>query len=180
MLIVYRSLNRQLPFADNSFDFVRIANLTLAIPQKDWRHVLSEVRRILAPEGRLELIDDQMLFPYEESPPPMVSWRPPRSQKFASSFDSDSDDDIIGTNTSSVFVDEPNHPCQACPKSSSQDAEAGWKAHAENSKGLETIFEGMLMKKYGINPRPQDVIEVVLSHVFGHNHTDQIKCMRLA
>lgn len=176
-------LNHQLPFADNSFDLVRMANLSLAIPQDSWCRVLSEVRRILAPEGRLELIDDQILFPYDETSHQMFPPIPPlssASQK--SSFDSDSDDDMISTDTSSTYVGESAHsksPHYSLPELAFPP-NAEWKAHSENSKGLESIFQGMLMQKHGINPQPQDIIDVVLSHVFGRKHSDQIKCMRLA
>ncbi|KAI0673733.1 hypothetical protein C8Q78DRAFT_1067995 [Trametes maxima] len=53
----------ELPFPDDSFDLVRMANLTLCIPINRWRFVLTEVRRVLKPGGRLELIDDDMFFP---------------------------------------------------------------------------------------------------------------------
>jgi hypothetical protein len=159
-----------------------MANLSLAIPQDSWFPVLSEVRRVLTPAGRLELIDDQILFPYDENPslPTLSS----HSQRSASSFDLDTDGDMINTYASSPFVDEPTYsdcPTHTLPKRPSpQEGSAEWKAHAENSKGLETIFESMLMKKYGINPRPQDIIDVVLVHVFGRKHADQIKSMHLA
>ncbi|KAF8899220.1 hypothetical protein BD779DRAFT_68171 [Infundibulicybe gibba] len=61
-------LKFQLPFQDNSFDLVRMANLTLCIPYGKWNFVLSEVQRVLTIGGRLELIDDQIFFPY--GPPP--------------------------------------------------------------------------------------------------------------
>jgi len=56
-----------LPFADKSFDFVRMANLSLCIPYDKWELVLFEVQRVLTIDGRLELIDDQIFFPYGQS-----------------------------------------------------------------------------------------------------------------
>ncbi|KAL7285518.1 hypothetical protein ACG7TL_000620 [Trametes sanguinea] len=53
----------ELPFPDDSFDLVRMANLTLCIPIHRWRFVLDQVRRVLKPGGRLELIDDDVFFP---------------------------------------------------------------------------------------------------------------------
>ncbi|KAF9055958.1 hypothetical protein BJ165DRAFT_1521917 [Panaeolus papilionaceus] len=61
-------LDPKLPFADQSFDYVRMANLVLCIPYEKWEPLFSEVRRILTPNGRLELIDDQIFFPYGETP----------------------------------------------------------------------------------------------------------------
>lgn len=158
-----------------------MANLSLAIPHDGWLAVFAEVRRVLAPEGRLELIDDQMLFPYDGPPAeaPVLAPQPSsRHKKSASSFESDSeDDDMTDTDGSSTLVDEPNRLSQTL---SSQAALAEWETHANNSKGLETIFENMLQKKYSIDPRPQDVIDITLARTFGAKHADQIKTMRLA
>ncbi|KAJ8508780.1 hypothetical protein ONZ45_g8981 [Pleurotus djamor] len=60
-----------LPFKDESFDLVRMANLSLCIPYEKWPFVFSEVKRVLTPKGRLELIDDQIFFPYGSSPSPI-------------------------------------------------------------------------------------------------------------
>lgn len=60
------SINYKFPFPDDTFDFVRMANLALCIPYDKWEFVLSQVRRVLAPGGRLELIDDDIYFPYGE------------------------------------------------------------------------------------------------------------------
>lgn len=46
---------------------VRMANLALCIPYERWEFVLEEVRRVLKLGGRLELIDDQIHFPYGEA-----------------------------------------------------------------------------------------------------------------
>uniref|UniRef100_D8Q2W4 Methyltransferase domain-containing protein n=1 Tax=Schizophyllum commune (strain H4-8 / FGSC 9210) TaxID=578458 RepID=D8Q2W4_SCHCM len=56
-------LRTPLPFPDGSFDLVRMANLTLAIPRDAWESLLHEVSRVLALGGRLELIEDRVRFP---------------------------------------------------------------------------------------------------------------------
>ena len=58
------SLNYTLPFPKNTFDLVRMANLSLCIPFDKWEFVLGQVHRVLTPGGRLELIDDDIYFPY--------------------------------------------------------------------------------------------------------------------
>ncbi|KAH8119983.1 hypothetical protein DFH11DRAFT_1499327 [Phellopilus nigrolimitatus] len=55
-----------LPFKSETFDLVRLANLTDAIPIHRWQHVLKEVRRVLTPHGRVELIDDELIFSYPD------------------------------------------------------------------------------------------------------------------
>lgn len=54
----------RIPFKRATFDLVRIANLTLCVPRKNWEHVLTEVKRVLRPNGRVEIIDDELMFPY--------------------------------------------------------------------------------------------------------------------
>jgi hypothetical protein len=45
-----------------------MANLALCIPYNKWPRLLVEVWRVLTPSGRLELIDDQIFFPYGSPP----------------------------------------------------------------------------------------------------------------
>ena len=62
------SIAFNLPFPDNFFDYVRMANLVLCIPYEKWDCILKEVRRVLTVNGKLEVIDDQILFPYGIAP----------------------------------------------------------------------------------------------------------------
>ncbi|KAF8665404.1 hypothetical protein AX16_000423 [Volvariella volvacea WC 439] len=64
-------LKYKLPFPSDCFEMVRMANLSLCIPKDKWDFVLAEVMRVLAPGGRLELIDDQIIFPYNDHPTPI-------------------------------------------------------------------------------------------------------------
>ena len=74
-----------LPFPDNFFDYVRMANLVLCIPYEKWDYVLREVRRVLAVNGKLELIDDQILFPYDITPK-QPSWPRDMSDAFDDTY----------------------------------------------------------------------------------------------
>ncbi|KAF7347406.1 Methyltransf-25 domain-containing protein [Mycena venus] len=65
---VATSSNTPSPFPDRQFELVRMANLSLCIPLSKWEYVLREVARVLAPGGRLELVDDQTFFPYGDAP----------------------------------------------------------------------------------------------------------------
>ncbi|KAI4522712.1 hypothetical protein K525DRAFT_198188 [Schizophyllum commune Loenen D] len=75
-------LRAPLPFPDGSFDLVRMANLTLAIPRDAWEDLLLEVSRVLALGGRLEIVEDRVRFP-------------PRSQSDDSGADHDIDDNML-------------------------------------------------------------------------------------
>ncbi|KAF9446199.1 hypothetical protein P691DRAFT_217399 [Macrolepiota fuliginosa MF-IS2] len=69
-------LDQPLPFPDESFDLVRMSCLTLCITSGSWEFVLQEVFRVLTLGGRLELIDDQIFFPYGKAPPPANDYLP--------------------------------------------------------------------------------------------------------
>ncbi|KDR85662.1 hypothetical protein GALMADRAFT_205035 [Galerina marginata CBS 339.88] len=82
----------RLPFDDESFEHVRMANLALCVPYDQWESLLVEVRRILTRGGRLEVIDDHMTFPYGNAPVPKVNKSSPKRSSF--DFDDYSDDDL--------------------------------------------------------------------------------------
>ena len=52
-----------LPFPDATFDFVRLSDLTLAVPRYAWGLILTEVHRVLKPSGWVELIADDFFVP---------------------------------------------------------------------------------------------------------------------
>ncbi|KAH8834805.1 hypothetical protein DL96DRAFT_1571791 [Flagelloscypha sp. PMI_526] len=56
-----------LPFPDGSFDFVRMANLSLAIPTSQWDSVLREVCRVCAVGGRIEIVEESVIFPHGDT-----------------------------------------------------------------------------------------------------------------
>jgi SAM-dependent methyltransferase len=176
----------KLPFPKNMFDLVRMANLSLCIPQERWEHVMSEARRVLAQGGRLELIDDYMFFPYTKRPPQSSpdSHDIPRLRPSSSSFDDDDDgikedtdfeqpdgddadddddDDFVSTKSRfSSVVDTDDFPPQPA-----YDPVAEWNQNADNSKSLEQIFEDMLSRKFSINPRPSKFLDNIIDKVFG-------------
>ncbi|KII93964.1 hypothetical protein PLICRDRAFT_171659 [Plicaturopsis crispa FD-325 SS-3] len=270
----------RLPFPNASFDLVRMANLSLAIPFDRWSFVLDEVWRVLSPSGRLELIDDSIFFPYAKNldrPPPTASYlashpqrkrRPTPNADFdpeseteeaqstgIDSGDKESSDQVEPT---SQVKDEANHAVPTSPleddvdesadttlvadslpdelfikgESSDVSVESGvameaasvespvskrdsnttmvnsvhsgdesdatkaepeapssetcsaedddqskrrmpvytseeWDRCAESSKELETIFERMLWAKFGVHPRPSEIIDDFLAPPFG-------------
>jgi hypothetical protein len=62
-----------------------MANLVLCIPYEKWEYVLKEVRRVLSVNGKIELIDDQILFPYG-SAPKHPSWSRDMSDAFDDAY----------------------------------------------------------------------------------------------
>ncbi|RDB28534.1 hypothetical protein Hypma_016012 [Hypsizygus marmoreus] len=222
------------PFPNKSFDLVRMANLSLCIPYNKWEMILSEVQRVLTIEGRLELIDDQIYFPYGPTPtsrptsisvPPTPPSSPPaplpvltRGTSFFEMDEHDDtpdedgsdehDDDDRSIYTESTLINDGDmsssshgspkrsviskhddgrlpEPVPAVPlstprpdprtptsvgtiKFSDTPPSSEWSCEAAASRDLETVFENMLKKKYGIHTRPSDFIIDLLNHVFGN------------
>ncbi|KIY73518.1 hypothetical protein CYLTODRAFT_218084 [Cylindrobasidium torrendii FP15055 ss-10] len=50
-------------FPTNTFDVVRLADMSMAIKHQTWAFVLGEAYRVLRRGGQLELVDDQIEFP---------------------------------------------------------------------------------------------------------------------
>lgn len=183
-----RSVKYKLPFPKNTFDLVRMANLSLCVSYERWEHVLSEVRRVLAQGGRLELIDDYLYFPYTKRPPqPSADFNGiPSVQRSSSSFDDDDveteedtdaerrdgdgddgddddDDDFVSTKSRlSSLVDTDDLPPQP-----TYDPVSEWNQYVDNSKALEKLFEDMLSRKFSIHPRPSKFLDEVFDKVFG-------------
>lgn len=195
MLMFHLSVKYKLPFPKNMFDLVRMANLSLCIPYERWEHILSEVRRVLAQGGRLELIDDYLYFPYTKSAPQppagshnITRLRPPSSSE--SSFDivdgkneddSDAqrrdgdgnhDDDGDDDDEEEDFVSTKSHfstfmDIDDFPPLPPYDPVADWNRNIDNSKCLEKLFEDMLSRKFSVHPRPSKFIDNVIDKAFG-------------
>jgi len=163
-----------------------MANLSLCIPYEKWSFVLTQVRRVLAPGGRLELIDDQIFFPYDRPPFPELSPTTPKPTFYTlpttSCLGDDSetnDSDSSNGDSANTITADADNKCDTDSKTSispppPQDPAIEWDNHAATSRGIEAIFEDMLMKKFQIHPRPHEFLRVLLSQVFGESHTSKI------
>lgn len=56
-VFVEGDVTKGLPFEDNSFDFVHMRLVVLAIPYAQWLPVITELRRVTRPGGWIELVD---------------------------------------------------------------------------------------------------------------------------
>jgi hypothetical protein len=200
-----------------------MANLVFCIPHKYWHSLLSEVRRILTSNGRLEIIDDQLYFPYGETPTDSK----PSSNRSSSSYDefedgetlqgedsADSESTLIseaGSNRSSfedkqasqlsesatartitaylpktpeyAAVREPavfkRDPPSAYDPEFGESKQEGWRRKAFDARDLETVFEKMLEKDYGISPRPSEFVVDMLRSVFGKRAAGKTKSFQI-
>ncbi|OSX66962.1 hypothetical protein POSPLADRAFT_1042254 [Postia placenta MAD-698-R-SB12] len=144
-----------LPYAEDSFDLVRMANLSLCIPRQRWEFVFSEVWRVLAPGGRLELIDDDLAFPAIAPPPLSV----PRLQKSMNRHCV-----IIGAAPEEVEVAEHDHSTiwpghtRTVPQAVSE-----YEENVATCKDLETIFNNMLVERSRFGEGVKKLHEITLA-----------------
>ncbi|KAL0577129.1 hypothetical protein V5O48_004843 [Marasmius crinis-equi] len=59
-----------LPFPPDHFDLVRIARIGLGVPEDEWQKVLEEVLRVMKPGAVLEILEEDLIFPFAESSRP--------------------------------------------------------------------------------------------------------------
>ncbi|KAG6874403.1 hypothetical protein C0995_015139 [Termitomyces sp. Mi166 len=189
------------PFQDKSFDFVRLANLSLCIPYDKWEPILSEIHRVLRINGRFELIDDQIIFPYAPAPVSRPAYGVEEDEDDAASINTDStlvsDGDISSSlqhtrrqsSISTSPADSHNSVSQQLPfptlsiadlptpptsgltiesVDTIQKSHLDWNADAAASRDIETVFQKMLHKKFGIHSQPSEFIPDVIQHVFGN------------
>ncbi|KAJ3524381.1 hypothetical protein NM688_g8574 [Phlebia brevispora] len=60
---VHGNLLEPLPFAPETFDFVRISGIGLGVPEDEWQDLFQELARIMKPDAILEIMEDDLLFP---------------------------------------------------------------------------------------------------------------------
>jgi hypothetical protein len=159
-----------------------MANLSLCIPLESWKDVLSEVNRVLAPGGHLELIDDQILFPtirpLERPPasPGVINISHSRDDSYLEFDDDDdeTDDDFKSTRSRPSSIH--NHAEEVAPF----DVASEWTRNEANVKALEGLFTDMLWSKYKICADQRGSIDEVLEHVFGPYNSQRVAAMTLA
>ena len=173
-----------------------MANLVLCIPFEKWDYVLEQVHRVLTVNGKIELIDDQIFFPYGIAPKqPSSSWSRDMANTLDDAYYSDKQgpesdaESTLNTNSepsNSLCEDRIVDSSTLCPIASYQppvgsthqslgpgvNAGSGhisWHTQAAASRELESIFEIMLKQRYKIFPRPSDFILNRMQCVFGKN-----------
>lgn len=56
-------LTKRLPFKDDEFDLVRVRGIAQGVPEDEWTGLLTDLTRVLAPGGFLEIIEEDIIFP---------------------------------------------------------------------------------------------------------------------
>ncbi|KAJ3890435.1 S-adenosyl-L-methionine-dependent methyltransferase [Lentinula edodes] len=159
-----------LPFPHSSFDLIRVANLSLAIPTERWNFVLSEIHRVLQVGGRLELIDDAFCFPYgKETVTPS-----PRARTFATAPNR-----RRRSSKEQNVVSSPETPLSIPVNPPSDEDTSEWANSANDGKALEAIFYNMLETKYGIHTRTPKGVTTFMKDIFGPDNVRKLRSMHL-
>ncbi|KAJ3892097.1 hypothetical protein GG344DRAFT_46024 [Lentinula edodes] len=198
-------LKQPLPFPDQSFDLVRMANLTYAISYDKWEYVLGEVCRVLSIGGRLELIDDHIFFPYGKplsSPPTLPpmnsethrrnrpsSQEPHDSDLYGVGADDEGDASDTATLNGNRAGPRPHRNARSSPLGVTTPAATSafvsvpnvefqyWAEQVDASQELEALFEQMMNFRFGIHLCPSEFIQEMLSQIFGHSR--EVRTMHL-
>ncbi|EIW64149.1 uncharacterized protein TRAVEDRAFT_68021 [Trametes versicolor FP-101664 SS1] len=179
-----------LEFNDNSFDLVRMANLTLCISKRKWFAILHEVWRVLKPGGRLELIDDDLFFP-GVPPHPRLSMdlsqgspRPnlPRTPS-GSHLNSMPRIAALTRSASQRHIPDalhgPGSPRATKARHARSVSEVEYGHKAETASELEFIFDNMLIMN-GIHAHPHLFLIRWLHEVFGPKWARETQKLELA
>ncbi|KAI0095227.1 hypothetical protein BDY19DRAFT_75224 [Irpex rosettiformis] len=165
-------LKRSLSLPPKSFDFIRIAGLTLAIPRDHWSHLLKEVKRLLRPGGIVEIIDDELFFPSIQ-PGPTPTPKHARSVKGGRKPNTELEDRRIDDCALKSPRPLPPLPTgDGSPRSNRHyskkalDPAAEYRQRSLTTRTMETIFQNMLESEYGIATQPHEFLEHELLQVF--------------
>ena len=150
------SITEELPFPDNSFDYVRLNDVVVVIPRGRWDFVLSEAYRVLRPGGRLELIHDQLCFPFVGPEAPVDCTFAPSSREPSRKV---------------FYVREPETgkgaAANVSPPRYGKSPFENWEAEIRNCRGLEELYLEMLAQRYGVHPQPRGTLMDAIRRQFG-------------
>ncbi|KAF7374822.1 Methyltransf-25 domain-containing protein [Mycena sanguinolenta] len=105
-----------LPFHSDYFDFIHISGIGLGVPEDEWQFVLEEVSRVMRPDGVLEMIEEDLIFPCVPPRPsrntlaPLNLNFPPRERK-----DSAPPSAFSTRSSNTIFSDYSNSPAPESP-----------------------------------------------------------------
>lgn len=139
-----------------------MANLNLAVPRSRWLDLLTDIRRILKPGGRLEFVDDELVFAYQ---PPFTQ---PLYQELCRAYGSvmEHEEAILEP----LLEKDEHHPAKLFFL---------FERKRRMAETIEKIFERMLAEKYDIVVRLHEVLPEMLASVFGRSETRVIGTFHL-
>ncbi|KAH9004138.1 hypothetical protein EDB86DRAFT_2135572 [Lactarius hatsudake] len=151
-LFHHNFITEELPFPDKSFDYVRLNDAVVVIPRERWDFVLSEAYRVLRRGGRLELIHDQLCFPF-------IGPETPVSCTFAP---------LTHERRKGAAAD-------ASPPHYGKSPYDKWEAEMQNCRGMEGLYLEMLAQRYGVHPQPRDTLVDAIRRQFGGSAASHLR-----
>ncbi|KAJ6621493.1 hypothetical protein B0H10DRAFT_2017534 [Mycena sp. CBHHK59/15] len=144
-------VKQPLPFADGSFQLVRMASLALCIPYEKWDFVLHQVRRVLAPP---------LLNP---SGPPRSAVAPHLDTMIPNTvFSRMSLADVVNPTIRDDADSEIYNLYGVEEEGETSDTDT-----AAAARELESLFEHMMNVKFGIHLRPSEFVFEIMMRIFG-------------
>ncbi|KAH9932002.1 S-adenosyl-L-methionine-dependent methyltransferase [Epithele typhae] len=195
-------LHERPPFPDESFDLVRMANLSLCIREHEWQHVFEQVWRILRPGGRLELIEDDLFFPAitprptRDAAPAPTGWSTPgRRPRTASTVETSRRTPI----PRSASTSRPGSPLLGSIDQDKPLPDLPWpfatptrrRTHRRVQSDIDFALDvaqatylenafGAMLARQRIAPRPDAVISAALTNAFGDEWVRQTQELELS
>jgi hypothetical protein len=143
-----------------------------------WRPLLEEVRRVLLPGGRVEIIDDELIFPTIQRPSSPRRRGGSLRMKSTSKFDGDSEDDQLSKPSlkrSPTYSGRRTYSSSRSTTANSIDKD--FSTRATVAENMETIFDKMLRHRYNICSRPHELLAKLMGEIFGNGRSN---CMYTA
>ncbi|KAG8813597.1 hypothetical protein FRC18_002389 [Serendipita sp. 400] len=150
---------KTLPFYDDEFDYVHISGISRGVPEDKWDGFLSEISRVLAPGGHLEMIEEDVIFPII-----------PSSSSSSSSCEPDQtpSDPAHAAHTAMPF-DQPAHNASGSAISNAKrsfrtSTSSSFYCIGNESLG-DTLFYGVYERRF-INTCPTAILPSMLNMYF--------------
>lgn len=140
-----------------------------------WHHLLVEVRRVLKPGGRVELIDDELFFPDIQQPASSLQRSGSLNMKPKRSSDVNSEGQGKSISRPSPLRRSPTSSgskTYSRPSSPSPKPHSDFHTNDTAARDMETIFQTMLLRKYNVFPHPHQFLETLMINIFGNGRAN--------
>ncbi|TDL25799.1 S-adenosyl-L-methionine-dependent methyltransferase [Rickenella mellea] len=159
---VHGNFLERLPFLDEEFEFVRIHDIGLGVPEDEWQDVIEEVARVLKPGGVLEVMEYDIIFPCADPPipetpsPPSPSGTITQASQIPEKLKNSNGSDSVRSTASST---------PSLKRSGSAQLLSREPENRRDHSALKDAFHRMLTRRF-INPNVLSVLPFYLQTSF--------------